>query len=84
MSDSPVLVTVRYFATLREERGRAEEVVRTTTESADALYAELKEHHKLSLPIEAVRLALNSEFSSWDPILEDGDDIGLLPPVSGG
>lgn len=84
MPDSPLPVTVRYFAMLREERGQAEEVVRTTAESADALYAELKERHGFSLSIEAVRLAVNDEFASWDTTLEEGDDVGLLPPVSGG
>lgn len=84
MSDSPFSVTVRYFATLREERGEGEELVQTTAQSAEELYRELKTRHGFSLTTEVVRLAVNDEFASWDTTLEDGDNVGLLPPVSGG
>jgi molybdopterin converting factor small subunit len=32
----------------------------------------------------ALRLAVNEELSSPDTLLNDGDELALLPPVSGG
>ena len=30
------------------------------------------------------RLAVNQEYQSWEALLHDGDELGLIPPVSGG
>ena len=30
------------------------------------------------------RLAVNQEYQPWDASLRDGDELGLIPPVSGG
>ena len=34
--------------------------------------------------IDYVRLAINQEYQSWEAPLHDGDELGLIPPVSGG
>ena len=34
--------------------------------------------------IEYARLAINQEYQPWDTPLHDGDELGLIPPVSGG
>jgi molybdopterin converting factor small subunit len=30
------------------------------------------------------RVAINSRFASWDDPISDGDEVAILPPVSGG
>lgn len=44
------------------------------------LCAEHKEFQKLS----SLMIAVNSEYASTDTILNENDEIALIPPVSGG
>ena len=34
--------------------------------------------------IGSARLAVNQEYQSWEARLHDGDELGIIPPVSGG
>ena len=34
--------------------------------------------------INYARLAVNQEYQPWEAPLSDGDELGLIPPVSGG
>lgn len=29
-------------------------------------------------------VSVNQQYAGWDAVLQDGDEVGLLPPVSGG
>jgi molybdopterin synthase sulfur carrier subunit len=81
------MVTVLYFAGLREALGIAEEVfdvpsdVRTVGDlcrhlaARHAAYADRHRH---------VRVARNEVFARDDETLSDGDVIALIPPVAGG
>ena len=73
-----------YFAQLRAERGLSEEQYRTEAERADELYEELCRQYGLTLPPEAMRVAVNHRFASMDGSLQDGDTVAFVPPVSGG
>lgn len=75
---------VTYYALLREERGCAHEQVRSSAQHPADLYAELTARHGLRLPQKALKVAINNEIQSWDTPLRDGDEVGFLPPVSGG
>ena len=77
-------VTVCYYGLLAERRGLAEERVACTAETPARLYAELDSEHRLGLAITDFRVAVNDEFVSWDRLLEEGDRIAFLPPMSGG
>lgn len=78
-------IRVRTFAILRElATDRCELELPDGTDVAaawDALaarYAALAPHRPF------VRAACNGAYAAWDASLADGDEVGFLPPVSGG
>lgn len=79
-----VTVRIRYFAVLREERGRDEEALRTGAGTAAALYDELRGRFSFSLPADRLRVACNGDFVRWNHALRDGDMVVFIPPVAGG
>jgi sulfur-carrier protein len=85
-----VTVRIVYLARLREAFGRGGESL--TLSAADASVADvlavLKARgeawsHELA-PGRAVRVAVNHDIATSDTRLRDGDEIALLPPVTGG
>ena len=73
-------VTVYYYGLLAERRGLTEERLTTAATTPAGLYAGLE----LGVSISGLRAAVNDEFVSWDHPLTDGDQVALLPPMSGG
>lgn len=80
----PRRLRVRYFALLREQAGRTEEVLETHARSPADLYAELRTRHPFTLPSELLRVAVNEEFGDWSQPLAEGDVVVFIPPVAGG
>ena len=81
-----MLVKVLYFGKLKELSGSAEESVELRNgariEDLFAVCAEARpEMRKFRRSLVAAR---NQEFAGWDTALQAGDEIGFLPPVSGG
>lgn len=76
-------VIVRYFAVLRERRGRDhEEIELLPGETAGALYARLfPPGPQGALP---VAFARNLEYVEGGAVLADGDEVAFLPPLGGG
>jgi sulfur-carrier protein len=79
-----ITVTLQYFAQLREQAGAGGEQVSTDAGSLRELYAELGARHGFSLPADALKVAVNAQFSDWSRPLRDGDTIVFIPPVAGG
>lgn len=79
-------VTMRYFAHARDPAGCADEALELPAElSAPALRALLLARHpKLERVLPACRIAHNLEFAGATLLLADGDELALIPPVSGG
>lgn len=77
-------IRVEYFAVLKEQRGQPREDVVTKAETPRELYQELRSRHSFSIGCEALSVAINEEFGSWDSRLEANDRVALLPPVAGG
>ncbi len=80
-------VTVRWFAMLREEAGQDScdvELPEAAT-AADAVAA-ASDQADLSVAARSIPvvLAINREQVSPDAIVSDGDEVAVLPPVSGG
>jgi len=79
-------VTVRLFATYREIVGSKELEVRlsdgaTLRALLNALY---RDHPRLKGYEETMLLAVNHEFAEPAARLREGDEVALMPPVSGG
>jgi sulfur-carrier protein len=86
MSNSAITITVKLFAAYQEACGKSELVLEfpeSTPVSAvcDRLIAE---HPELSKWRDVTRFGINLIFAQPDTPLQDGDEVVLIPPVSGG
>jgi molybdopterin converting factor subunit 1 len=77
---------VLFFGPVRERLGIGECQVPCTNEiSTDDLWVQLIERFPTLAPLRpTVRLARNGEFLREDEVVRSGDEIALIPPVSGG
>ena len=85
-SDGPMRVRVRLFATYREIVGTPELAWPTDpgTTLAEFLDTFLRQHPRLASHRDTMMLAVNQVFAAPSTVLRDGDEVALLPPVSGG
>jgi molybdopterin converting factor subunit 1 len=85
-SDMLLVMRVRllYFGILRERLGGGE----SRLEMRDgATVAEVLNVYRERLPDfmwDSIAVAVNQEYTKADFVLKDGDEVALLPPVSGG
>jgi molybdopterin converting factor subunit 1 len=81
-----ITVTVLCFAQLRDRIGEPEASVPLPPGATSRdLLRWLKDRHPRAEPLLAVsRLAVNCEYVSGDVELHDGDEVVVIPPVSGG
>lgn len=86
MSEEIVRVTVKLFAAYQEAFGMSEIELELPTQSSvsvvrDRLIADRPELEKWR---NLTRLGINLQFVEPDVLLRDGDEVVLIPPVSGG
>jgi molybdopterin synthase catalytic subunit/molybdopterin converting factor small subunit len=74
-------VVVKLFAGLREQTGTAE---RTLTLAKGARVADVWQTLGLGDEPPGLLYALNRAYTEPERLLEDGDEVALIPPVSGG
>mmetsp|Transcript_9535 Transcript_9535/g.31372 ORF Transcript_9535/g.31372 Transcript_9535/m.31372 type:complete len:85 (+) Transcript_9535:111-365(+) len=81
-------VKVLYFARAREAAGVSEEAVEleaaasTTKNLLEKLVAA---HPQLQSVLDCITLAINEEYAEGDDVeLKAGDEVALIPPISGG
>ena len=79
-------VRVVYFGSLKEIVGQGtQEIELQENAPASALWQQLRTTYpELQRYERAVAIAVNHEYSKPDRPLRDGDEVGFLPPVSGG
>ncbi len=79
-------VRVLFFAALADAAGRREtEVEAPDGEPVARLPARLAERFPKLAPLCAnIAYAINAQYVSPDAPLHDGDEVALIPPVSGG
>jgi sulfur-carrier protein len=74
---------VMFFAHLREAVGEEFLTLNVTGKSVAELKAELGAIYNLP-KLDTVMTAINEEFAQDDEVIQDGDEIAFIPPVSGG
>jgi len=75
---------IQYYALMREQAGRSEEILETGAVTPGDLYSELQRRYGFTLSREQLKVAVNSEFSAWSRKLAAGDAVVFIPPVAGG
>jgi len=81
-----VRVTVRLFARLRDIAGAAE-LSRDLASGAtigDVWRQLANEFPELANYERSISTAINADYAKMDRVVDDGDEIAFLPPVSGG
>ena len=81
-------ITVRYFASIRENLGQGSETWATAAATVGALRTELiargGAYAECLAEGKAVRMAVNQELSSEGDVLPAGAEVAFFPPVTGG
>ena len=73
-------ITVKFFARLREQVGKAEASLNDVT---DVQSAWDKATQNMSMPDNTL-CAINMEYVTSDAAVQDGDEVAFFPPVTGG
>jgi molybdopterin converting factor subunit 1 len=85
---SEMRVAVLYFAVLKDVFGRErEELELPAGATVSGLLELLRERAARATgrrSLDSIAVAVNQEYARADAVLEDGDEVALLPPVSGG
>ena len=86
MSEPACAVTVKLFAAYQEAYGVSELIWQfpPQTEVAAVLDKACAQHPQLNRWRNLTRFGINLQFVEPDTILQDGDEVVLIPPVSGG
>ena len=80
-----MLVTVLFLASYREMVGTSRAVIALTAGATVAeLVAQVCTQYQGLPDAERVVVAVNNEYREPDFVLDDGDEVALIPPVSGG
>lgn len=79
-------IEVRYFASVRERVRRQGEAVEVADGATVAeLWAEICRAHPALADVGAsMSFAVNQEYAERSQRLRDGDEVAVIPPVSGG
>lgn len=77
-------MTVLFFAAARQAAGVAKEQVEAST-LAEVLDMACRRHGEaFAAVLEGCRVWVNGEPATEPTVLNDGDEVAVLPPVSGG
>lgn len=80
-----MMIKLRYFASLRELIGSAEEEVFIPEgSSVESLLEVVKSLHDPLKDVETIMVAINGKYAQLGASIEEGDVVALFPPVSGG
>ncbi len=77
-------VRVFYFGVLRERLGGSQEWLKLVEGATVAQVLNVYRERLADFPWDSIAVAVNQEYAKADVVLEEGDELALLPPVSGG
>lgn len=79
---------MKFFASCREQTGGESvtqvEIISGETTTADVLDLLLQKYPQLGNGIQEVKIAVNRSYIETPQVLREGDEVALLPPISGG
>ncbi len=86
MSKPAITITVKLFAAYQEAFGVSELVLRIPSGTPVSAVCDrlIAEHPELTQWRDVTRFGINLIFAEPDTLLQDGDEVVLIPPVSGG
>ncbi len=86
IGNSLVQITVKYFALMREQLGISEETLDLPAGSVvrDACAIVVAKLGDLGPLVDRSMIMLNQEYVEPDHTLNEGDEVAIIPPVSGG
>lgn len=78
-------VRVLFFATLRKIAGDSADIHLPDESTLNDLFWELcRQHPPLEQWSDTVQFSINQEWAKRTQRLHDGDEVAIMPPVSGG
>jgi molybdopterin synthase catalytic subunit len=79
-------IDILFFGVLKDLVGRSADTIELHEGAfvQDVLTYYSREHPQLAAILPTLAISVNREYSGVDQVLRDGDEVGLLPPVSGG
>lgn len=77
------MISLHYFAGLKEQTGVSEEQVDMAGRTVEELWQWATDKYPDFLS-GAARVAINEEYALLTDVLEAGDVVAFIPPVSGG
>ena len=77
-------VRVLYFGVLRERFDKGEELAEFAEGVTVADVLNVYREHGPAFAWESIAVAVNREYARPETVLRHGDEVALLPPVSGG
>lgn len=86
MAIKDMQLSVRFFALYRERAGRSLAAIDAPDNAtvADLIALLRRQFPRLAPPEVSIVVAVNQEYAAPDQTLHPGDEICLIPPVSGG
>lgn len=82
--EAGMTVSVKFFASLREQVGRAEDTIEIRGQASVAdVWQQVTTGTGRSLP-DNVLAAVNMQYARPDTPVHDGDEVAFFPPVTGG
>jgi len=86
MSEGSITVTVKLFAAYQEVCGVGELLLEVPAETPVVAVRDriIAQHPELEQWRQVTRFGINLQFVDPDTLLQPGDEVVLIPPVSGG
>jgi molybdopterin synthase sulfur carrier subunit len=72
------------FGIVKEILGNTSVIVSDSNISVAALKAKLEEQYPRLKQLSSFMIAVNGEYANADTIIISGDEVAIIPPVSGG
>jgi len=79
-----ITVKVRCFSIVRQALGKSSFELQLAVPATTATLLEQIHQMEPSLKEYPIRMAVNREYVTDDRLLTEGDEVALIPPVSGG